>query len=76
MSSNPLENALGGRDRLDFGTVRLRVQIPGPGPMIRMPTSQMAARRLAASGQPARSAELEKGSSVRADIHWRRPLTI
>jgi hypothetical protein len=27
-----LENRLGGRDRLDFGTVRPRVQIPGPRP--------------------------------------------
>ena len=27
-----LENGLGGRDRLDFGTVRPRVQIPGPRP--------------------------------------------
>ena len=26
------ENGLGGRDRLDFGTVRPRVQIPGPRP--------------------------------------------
>src|SRR5207245_11386718 len=29
-----LENGLGGRDRLDFGTVRPRVQIPGPRPKI------------------------------------------
>src|SRR5690348_463870 len=28
-----LENGLGGRDRLDFGTVRPRVQIPGPRPI-------------------------------------------
>ena len=28
----PLKNGLGGRDRLDFGTVRPRVQIPGPRP--------------------------------------------
>ena len=27
-----LENGLGGRDRPDFGTVRPRVQIPGPRP--------------------------------------------
>jgi len=27
---NTIENRLGGRDRLDFGTVRPRVQIPGP----------------------------------------------
>jgi hypothetical protein len=27
------EKILGGQDRLDFGTVRPRVQIPGPRPM-------------------------------------------
>src|ERR1700694_5709146 len=30
----PLESLLGGRDRLDFGTVRPRVQIPGPRPFL------------------------------------------
>jgi len=29
-----LETGLGGRDRLDFGTVRPRVQIPGPRPIL------------------------------------------
>jgi hypothetical protein len=29
-----LENGLGGRDRPDFGTVRPRVQIPGPRPKL------------------------------------------
>jgi hypothetical protein len=29
-----LENGLGGRNRLDFGTVRPRVQIPGPRPYL------------------------------------------
>ena len=29
---NTLENDLGGRNRLDFGTVRPRVQIPRPRP--------------------------------------------
>jgi hypothetical protein len=34
MSSKPAENGLGGRVRLDFGTVRPRVQIPGPRPFL------------------------------------------
>jgi hypothetical protein len=30
----PVEEDLGGRDRLNFGTVRPRVQIPGPDHLI------------------------------------------
>ncbi len=34
------EIRLSGRDRLDFGTVRPRVQIPGPRPNFRIHTYQ------------------------------------
>jgi hypothetical protein len=47
-----LEIGLGGRNRLDFGTVRLRVQIPGP-----RPKSESALRNEAALKQDERSAE-------------------
>ena len=34
MNSKPLKLVFGGRDRVDFGTVRPRGQIPGPRPIL------------------------------------------
>jgi hypothetical protein len=47
-----LENVLGGRDRLDFGTVRPRVQIPGPRPKSEYDDGIMAGAHGGAGSQP------------------------
>ena len=57
-----LENGLGGRDRLDFGTVRPRVQIPGPRPFSYSKSAILEAvwsRRITAGSQFLRSIKTE-----------------
>jgi hypothetical protein len=44
------EIGLGGRDRLDFGTVRPRVQIPGPRPKLALRLVKHAALKVKSRG--------------------------
>lgn len=48
----PCENRLGRRSLLDFGTVRPRVQIPGPRPRLLTPTASKKRPANAASARP------------------------